>query len=380
MSLEGKLDDLGISDIFQILNLSRRTGTLTIRGKEGKGLIVFNHGQVVYASVEDKKRLGSYLLESGVLSGESLENALSIQKISSPRKLLGHILLGLNVITEEQIEDAIKKQIKDVIGELLACTSGSFSFELEDYSKIDIKIGDPEAVFLKNGLSTQFLLLESARLRDEEKNVNVKSDDIFQKDEENEENEENIGKPALGPSAVGKESRKDLSLLTSMIEELAGSSGTGEATLMVLRFASEIMNRAVVFIVAKDTVRGLGQFGLNFLNGSADEKVRSIQIPLAEASIIKEVIEKRFSYKGEITHGKWNDYLMNELGGAYPLEAFISPLVCGGRVIAVLYGDNLPGKNKIEDTEGLEAFMRVAGVALEKAVLEKKLKEMKSVN
>ena len=44
-----------------------------------------------------------------------------------------------------------------------------------------------------------------------------------------------------------------------MIEELAGSSGTGEATLMVLRFASEIMNRAVVFIVGKDTVRGLGQ-------------------------------------------------------------------------------------------------------------------------
>lgn len=377
MSLEGKLDDLSLSDIFQILNLSRRTGTLTIRGKEGKGLIVFNHGQVVYASIEDKKRLGSYLLESGVLSNESLENALRIQKTGSPRKLLGHILLGLNLITEEQIEDALKKQIKDVIGELLAYSSGSFSFELEDYSKIDVKIDDPETVFLKNGLSTQFLLLESARLRDEEKNVDAKSDDVFHKDEEK---EGRISRPASETAIAEKESRKDLSLLTAMIEELAGSSGTGEATLMVLRFASEIMNRAVVFIVGKDAVRGLGQFGLNFLNGSADERVRSIQIPLTEASIIKDVIEKRISYKGEITHGKWNDYLMSELGGAYPLEAFISPLVCGGRVIAVLYGDNLPGKNKIEDTEGLEAFIRVAGVALEKAVLEKKLKEIKPVN
>lgn len=377
MSLEGKLDDLSLSDIFQILNLSRRTGTLTIRGKEGKGLIVFNHGQVVYASVEDKKRLGSYLLESGVLSGESLENALRIQKSSSPRKLLGHILLGLNLITEEQIEEALKKQIKDVIGELLAYSSGSFSFELEDYSKIDVKIDDPETVFLKNGLSTQFLLLESARLRDEEKNVDAKSDDVFHKGEEK---EERISRPAPETAVAEKESRKDLSLLTAMIEELAGSSGTGEATLMVLRFASEIMNRAVVFIVGKDTVRGLGQFGLNFLNGSADERVRSIQIPLTETSIIKDVIEKRISFKGEITHGKWNDYLMSELGGAYPLEAFISPLVCGGRVIAVLYGDNLPGKNKIENTEGLEAFIRVAGVALEKAVLEKKLKEIKPVN
>jgi hypothetical protein len=378
MSLEGKLEDLGLSDIFQILNLSRRTGTLTIRRKEGKGLIVFNHGQVVYASIEDKKKLGRYLLESGVLSNESLEDALRIQKTSSPRKLLGHILLGLGVITEEQIEEAIKKQIKDVVGDLITSVSGSFSFELEDYSKIDIKIDDPETVFLKNGLSTQFLLLESARLRDEEKRVDVESHDDFQEDEEK---EEIISKPVSATSAPAeKASRKDLFLLTAMIEELAGSSGTGEATLMVLRFASEIMNRAVVFIVGKDTVRGLGQFGLNFLNGSADERVRNIQIPLNEASVIKEVIEKRISYKGEITHGKWNDYLMSELGDAYPLEAFISPLVCGGRVIAVLYGDNLPGKNKIEDTEGLEAFIRVAGVALEKTVLEKKLREIKSVN
>ncbi|MEK6657756.1 MAG: DUF4388 domain-containing protein, partial [Nitrospirota bacterium] len=163
MSLEGKLEDLGLSDIFQILNLSRRTGTLTIRRKEGKGLIVFNHGQVVYASIEDKKKLGRYLLESGVLSNEALEEALRIQKTGSPRKLLGNILLGLGVITEEQIEEAIKKQIKDIVGDLITSVSGSFSFELEDYSKIDIKIDDPETVFLKNGLSTQFLLLESAR-------------------------------------------------------------------------------------------------------------------------------------------------------------------------------------------------------------------------
>ena len=60
-----------------------------------------------------------------------------------------------------------------------------------------------------------------------------------------------------------------------------------------------------------------------------------------------------------------------------PEEVFISPLICGDRVIAVLYGDNLPNKNKIENTEGLEAFVRVAGVALEKSILEKKLKEIR---
>ena len=57
MSLEGRLEDLSLPDIFQILNLSRRTGLLTIRRKEGEGLIVFENGQVVYASSYNKKNL-----------------------------------------------------------------------------------------------------------------------------------------------------------------------------------------------------------------------------------------------------------------------------------------------------------------------------------
>lgn len=377
MSLEGRLEDLSLPDIFQILNLSRRTGLLTIRRKEGEGLIVFENGQVVYASSYNKKKLGRYLIENIHLSSDVLENALRIQRSSASKKLLGHILVELKAITEEQLEEVIKAQIKEVVSELLVWTSASFSFELEDYSRLVMKTEHLEGIFLKSGLSTQFLLLESARIRDE-----VKKDDITESEEiidsEKPEFKETQGTkekvlilPTDGPS------RKDLTLLTAMIEEISGSSGASDVTLMVLRFASEIMNRAVVFIVAKDTVRGLGQFGLNLTNGSADEKIRGITIPLTEMSLIKDVIEKRSSYKGNIISGKWNDYLIKELGGDMPEEVFISPLICGDKVIAVLYGDNLPGKNKIKDTEGLEAFIRVAGVALEKAILEKKLKEIR---
>lgn len=372
MSLEGRLGDLSLSDIFQILNLSRRTGTLTIKKKEGEGLIVFEQGQVVYASSYNKKKLGRYLVDRNIISNDVLEKALRIQKSGSQKKLLGYNLLGMQALTEEQLEDAIKTQIKEVVAELLPWTVGTFSFELEDYSKIDVKIDDPEMVFLKSGLSAQFLLLESARLRDEGKKDKIDKL-IDEPDEISEENEHNLEEAT--PNVAEKASRKDLSLLTAMIEELSGSSGAGDVTLMILRFASEIMNRAVVFLVSNDNIRGLGQFGLNFLNGSADEKVRGIVIPLKEPSVIKEVIEGKFSFKGKIIHSKWNDYLISELGGDFPEEAFISPLVCGERVIAVLYGDNIPNKNKIENTEGLEAFMRVAGVALEKAILEKKLKE-----
>jgi hypothetical protein len=39
-----------------------------------------------------------------------------------------------------------------------------------------------------------------------------------------------------------------------------------------------------------------------------------------------------------------------------------------------LYGDNLPGEEPIGDTDALEIFLSQAGLAMEKGILERKLK------
>jgi hypothetical protein len=163
-----------------------------------------------------------------------------------------------------------------------------------------------------------------------------------------------------------------------MINELSNPSSSSEITLMILRFASELMNRAVLFLVRREDVIGLGQFGLVFHDGSpvpAQDRVRKIQIPLKEPSVFKDVVEQKISYKGKLANTDRHRYLIQELGGDWPNEASVTPLICDGKVIAVLYGDNLPKKESLGDTEGLEAFMRVAGVAFGKALLERKLHE-----
>ena len=67
-------------------------------------------------------------------------------------------------------------------------------------------------------------------------------------------------------------------------------------------------------------------------------------------------------------------YLVDELGGQWPSEVFIGPVVCDGRPIAILYADNLPSDQKIGPTEGLETFIKVAEIAFSKALLERKAK------
>jgi hypothetical protein len=63
------------------------------------------------------------------------------------------------------------------------------------------------------------------------------------------------------------------------------------------------------------------------------------------------------------------------LGNAIPSEAYVAPIESGERVIALLYADNLPGGEPIGDTAALEIVLHEAGLALDRAVLERALAE-----
>ena len=64
---------------------------------------------------------------------------------------------------------------------------------------------------------------------------------------------------------------------------------------------------------------------------------------------------------------------MERLGGSWPAESFLAPVMTAERVVAFLYGDNVPNTDPIGETEGLEAFLRIAAVALGKTRLQQQL-------
>lgn len=164
-----------------------------------------------------------------------------------------------------------------------------------------------------------------------------------------------------------------LHLLRGMLEELNNPSLGGGIILLILRFASELMNRAVIFLVKDQEIVGLGQFGIELQGESADVKVRNTRIPLREESLFGEVLENKAPVKTSVSDGKWDKYLLGQLGGHRPKEVFLGPLISEGRVVAILYGDNLPEKQPVGDTEALEIFLSQSGLAMEKALLERRL-------
>lgn len=177
------------------------------------------------------------------------------------------------------------------------------------------------------------------------------------------------------PISVSESHGPEVSLLRSMLAELNNPSLDGGILLLVLRFAAEFMNRAVVFTVREDGIRGLGQFGIVDPEGQADAHVRDLHIPLGSDPIFTRAITTKTTVKEPPERTEWSHYLFEQLGGGEPQEIFLGPLISEGKVVALLYGDNLPGKDPIIDTESLEIFLAQAGMAMEKALLQQKLKE-----
>ncbi len=179
----------------------------------------------------------------------------------------------------------------------------------------------------------------------------------------------------LYPPARPVEQSTGITLLRGMLDELNNPSLGGGIILLVLRFASEFMNRAVVLIVKRDEIAGLGQFGIEDSEGLADLKIRSMRIPTGETSLFSEVIATLQPVKAVPDDSRWNRYFIEQLGGGQPAESFVGPIVSEGKVVAVLYGDNLPETKPIGDTDSLEIFLSQAGLAMEKALLQRRLKD-----
>lgn len=166
-----------------------------------------------------------------------------------------------------------------------------------------------------------------------------------------------------------------LTLLRGMLEELNNPDLQGGVLLLVLRFASEFVNRAIVFTINDNIISGFGQFGITGDTISGDERVRSIHLPQESGSMFSEPLRSGQPLTFSPTPTPVDSHIFDQLGDGTPAEVFIGPLISNSRVIGFLYGDNLPDKKQIGDVEPLAIFLAQAGISMEKSLLERQLSE-----
>lgn len=173
MSLEGKLEELGLGEILQIVSLSRKTGVLSLSSRGKDGSVFFRHGQVIRASSSNyKQSLGDVLVQKGVIDLPLLRKSLALQQENGFRQCLGVILVENFGVSQEIVEEVIREQIENIVFTLFAWSEGIFKFEVRDPAEIvdDMKM-DPLQFMLDQGLNPQFLAMEGTRILDEKRNA-----------------------------------------------------------------------------------------------------------------------------------------------------------------------------------------------------------------
>jgi len=384
MSMVGRLEDIALPDILQILSISKRTGKLTLTRREGSGVILFREGRVSYAASDSaRETLGNILVCAKHITESMLMAALEVQHRGTERRPLGAILVEKGHITREVLEKCIRQQIERVICEFFTWRKGFFKFEMMDVQAIDGVRVDAQDFLLKAGLSPEFLVLEAARRTDEQERQG--------KPEGQAPAPEMFAAPAPGPTRAapkkpaGDQPRRDpaarplggngsLRELRSILQEIRAPNFTGEITLMIMRYAAKLVSRGVFFVMKSEGICGMGQFGLHGLGPAADERIRAIKVPADAPSVFAEVLERRQAYVGPLQKTPWNDRLIQELGGAAPQTVLAVPMTVNEVIVAILYGDNAGDGEPIGELEGLELVMNQAGLAMEKALLETKIK------
>jgi hypothetical protein len=160
MALSGTLKDFALPDIFQLIGMQRKTGLLTLESDRETVTVVFEQGMVVHADSTVRRLddlLGNVLVRQGKIRKETLEEALSKQKVSMQR--LGFILVGQGYISRDDLKGALSEQVQQIVFRVFRWKSGRYHFDPTGEADYDRENVAP--------VSTDHILMEGIRRVDE---------------------------------------------------------------------------------------------------------------------------------------------------------------------------------------------------------------------
>jgi len=346
VSLAGRLEEVELAELLHFLALGSRTGRVMLSRRDGHGVIVVRLGRLVYAASSSiRETFGSILVSQGLVTPEALASALERQHASAEGRKLGDLLVEAGSLTEDQLVDALKQQTGLVVQELCRWKEGYFRFEVMPVASGG-EIGvDAEELVVPAGIATEQVLLEAMTQLDEDGG-------------------EPQWETPSGPRAI---------VASSFSPVLRAETWLG-----VVRRAAPVVSRGLLLVVRGDEARGSGHFGPGGQLG-ANDVARGIRLSLGEPSAVSVAVERRVTWRGAVPETPANEQLLAQLGGARPSEAVVVPMLVREGAGLVLYGDDAPDGRAIGPVEELEWALLEAGLAMERDLLDERLRAFERV-
>ncbi|MGC9467932.1 MAG: DUF4388 domain-containing protein [Anaerolineae bacterium] len=129
MALKGKLEDFGITQLLNLINLARKTGTLYLEGPEDKAYLCFREGKLIYAAMKGVDNyLPSILQHAGIFTSDHVR----MIKENMPGKSdqdIARVLITSGRLKQQVVLRHLREHILGIVYEVFSWNRGAFRFE-----------------------------------------------------------------------------------------------------------------------------------------------------------------------------------------------------------------------------------------------------------
>ena len=144
MALRGNLRDFTVTQLLNLINLARKTGTLVVDGPSEQAHISFRDGKLAYASIgREDNGLAAILHKANKLSVNQYRT-IGERAGKMTDKELGLLLINAGYVSQDDILLNLQVYFMDVIRRLFTWVEGTFRFEnelLPPDDRINVKLG-----------------------------------------------------------------------------------------------------------------------------------------------------------------------------------------------------------------------------------------------
>lgn len=165
---EGNLADYSFSDLYRLISLQDRSGWLRMNDDHEQVDLLFVNGalkDINWINRPEEDKLANMLVQENILEKEDIKRVIARQKVTG--KKFGYTILSMGLLSEEEINGILARQMTDALRNVLQFKSGTFSFKeisREEYSSstfdpVDFEllynqliVGEEEFIYLNKGI------------------------------------------------------------------------------------------------------------------------------------------------------------------------------------------------------------------------------------
>lgn len=171
MALKGNLRDFSTTQLLNLINLARKTGALTIEGRNSTAKLYFKEGKLIHvATGKQDGLLAQMLLKAGKLTPEQAR-MIQTRATASSDKELALLLMNAGHVNQNDIVQSVRSFMLELVYSIFTWGDGSFHFEpnaLPSDDRITVPV-DLENVIMEGSRRIK----EYERLQDELPDLNM---------------------------------------------------------------------------------------------------------------------------------------------------------------------------------------------------------------